>query len=144
MPSSRLLLLACIALILFDNACGGYSSSNSSSCFVNTLNVSPPSATADHNMAPPGNSQQFMAFGGQTSNANCAYTQATLTTVSWTVSDTTNATIGNTMTGNAQTNNYGLATCLHSAATPITVTAVLPAGQNSGHTASGTAILTCK
>jgi len=62
----------------------------------------------------------------------------------WTVSDTTNASIGNTITGNPQTDNYGLATCLHSSNNPITVTATLPSGANSGHTATGTGTLTCK
>lgn len=70
--------------------------------------------------------------------------QSNLTNVTWTVSDTTNASIGNNMTGNPQTDNFGLATCLHSSSTPITVTATLPPGSNSGHMATGTATLNCK
>jgi hypothetical protein len=143
MHSRRVLFTICIALAVGCSACGGYSSS-SSSCFFNTLNISPPSASADHNLASPGNSQQFLAFGGQAAAGNCSYTQANLTNVMWTVSDTTNASIGNTITGNPQTDNYGLATCLHSSNTPITVTATLPSAANSGHTATGTATLTCK
>jgi hypothetical protein len=143
MYPSRFLFTLCIALALGCSACGGYSSNSSSNCFFNALNISPSSATADHNLLAPGNSQQFMAFG-QASSSSCTYTQANLTNVSWSVSDTTNANIGNTMTGNPQTDNYGLATCLHSSNAPITVTAMLPSAANSGHTASGTATLTCK
>ena len=70
--------------------------------------------------------------------------QSNLTNVTWSVSDTANASIGNTMTGNPQADNFGLATCLHSSATPITVTATLPSSANSGHTAMGNATLSCK
>jgi len=143
MTPSRLLLAVCVALAIACSSCGGYSG-NSSNCFINTLNISPPSGVADHNLAAPGNSQQFSAFVGQASSSGCTYMQSNLTNVMWSVSDTANASIGNTMTGNPQTDNFGLATCLHFAATPITVTATLPAGSNSGHTATGTATLSCK
>ena len=143
MRSQPFLFTICIALAIGCNACGGYSS-NSSNCFFNTLNVSPPSASADHNLAAPGNSQQFQAFGGQASAGNCTYTQSNLTNVTWSLSDTANASIGNTFTGNPQTDNYGLATCLHSSNTPTTITATLPSAVNSGHTATATATLTCK
>ena len=65
MRSQPFLFTICIALAIGCNACGGYSS-NSSNCFFNTLNVSPPSASADHNLAAPGNSQQFQAFAQRT------------------------------------------------------------------------------
>jgi len=143
MTPSRLLLTLCVALAIACSSCGGYSG-NSSNCFINTLNVSPASGAADHNLAAPGNSQQFSAFVGQASSSGCTYMQSNLTNVTWSVSDTTNASIGNTMTGNPQADNFGLATCLHSANTPITVTDTLPSSANSGHTAMGTATLSCK
>jgi len=143
MRHSRFLFTICTALAIGCSACGGYSSNSSSNCFFTSLNVSPPTGSADHNLAAPGNSQQFLAFG-QPSSSSCAYTQASLTNVSWSLSDPTNASIGNTITGNPQTDNYGLATCLHSSSTPITVTATLPSSANSGHNAMGTATLTCK
>ena len=143
MTRSRLLFTISLALALASNACGGYSG-NSSNCFISSLSVSPPTAIADHNLFPPGNSQQFSAFVGQASSSACAYMQSNLTNVMWTVSDPANATIGNSMTGNPQTDNFGLATCMHSSSAPITVTATLPPGANSGHTATGAATLNCK
>src|SRR5690349_2511190 len=142
MTRLRLLFMICVGLALACNACGGYSS-NSSNCFISSLSISPASAIADHNLLPPGNSQQFAAFVGQASSGSCAYAQSNLTNVTWAVSDTTNASIGNTMTGTAQ-DNFGLATCLHSSNAPVTVTATMPAGSNSGHMATGTATLNCK
>ncbi|HEX7285302.1 MAG TPA: hypothetical protein VF532_03930, partial [Candidatus Angelobacter sp.] len=59
------------------------------------MNVSPGTATVNHAAAVPGNSQQFSAF--QTSAPNgCAFALSNLQTVTWTVSDTVNASISNT------------------------------------------------
>ncbi|HEX7288756.1 MAG TPA: hypothetical protein VF532_21405, partial [Candidatus Angelobacter sp.] len=83
----------------------------------------------------PGNSQQFSAF--QTSAPNgCAFALSNLQTVTWTVSDTVNASISNT-----HDVTFGVATCINAAASSITVTATTPPSNPVKVTATGS--LTC-
>ncbi len=105
---------------------------NSTFCFVSTLNVSPQNATV-----PPGNSQQFLAFGSTTTVA-CTITNSNLRSVTWSVSDPVNVTISNTPDA-----TFGNAACTGATAGPVTVTATLPASANGGHPVTGTATLVC-
>ena len=125
-PLSRL-----AALLLTLAGCGG-----NHVCKISTINVSPNSATINHAAAPPGNTQQFDAF--QTSApSGCAFAQSNLTTVTWTVSDPVNVSIGAT----SQDPNFGKATCKNATAGPVTVTGTVPAGD--GTNVVNTASLTC-
>lgn len=82
----------------------------------------------------------FLAFQTSASNG-CAFTAAQLQTALWSVSDTVNASISNS---HDQSNtNYGRATCINAAPSPITVTAAVPSG-NSNTAISANATLTCK
>ena len=119
-------------------SCGGVGSSNQ--CLVTGINVSPQAVTIDHSAAAPANSQMFLAF--QTSSSpGCAFTAAQLQNALWSVSDPVNASISNSHDQNNV--NYGRATCINAAPSPITVSASVPSG--NGSTALGAnATLTCK
>lgn len=125
-----LLLLLVFSLV----GCGG-STTPTPACFITGINVSPKTATADHSAPPPGNMQHFDAFQSS-APSGCAFTLASLQNTTWTVSDTVDASIGN-----QQNVNYGTATCISAAASPITVTATVPSG--NGANVSATATLTC-
>jgi len=107
-------------------------------CHFSSLNVSASGpTTADHTAVPPGNKVHFSAFG-MSQQSECGSTQANLTNVTWSVSDTANVSISNT-----QDITFGDATCLKATSGPITVTATLPSDLNNGFAASGTATMTC-
>ena len=101
------------------------------------VRVSPQSATVDHQAAPPGNSQKFLAFG--VASAGCVVPLSNLLNVTWSVSDTTNVSISN-----ANDATFGTATCLGATSGPATITATLLASANNGQSVSGTAALTCQ
>jgi hypothetical protein len=130
-------------VLLFLSLFAGCGETDCSSLIA--VNVSPQSATADHNAAPPGNAMQFAAFG--TAPSGCIVPaigpknpipQSSLNDVVWSVSDPTNVSISN-----AQDATYGTATCLAATAGPVTVTANLPANRNHGKALAGTATLSC-
>lgn len=102
------------------------------------MNVFPKTATVDHTAAAPGNTQHFDAFQSS-APPGCAFTLAARQDAVWTVSDPVNASISNS---HDQLNaNYGTATCINAAASPITVTATVPSG--NGANVSAAASLTC-
>lgn len=117
-------------LLGFILACG-----DSRICVIVSLDVSPASATVDHNVASPGNSVQFFAFG-QGPNG-CGAAGASLPDVTWSVSDAAHVSISNTADA-----TFGTATCMHATASAVTVTATRPATSSSKQIA-GTATLTC-
>jgi hypothetical protein len=127
-PSLLFLLLA-----IFCIGCGGKSQVD---CTPLDLGVSPQTATADHAAAPPGNQASFIAFNGL--RPGCPPTPGPIRTdVKWSVSDTVNTKIGNTLNV-----DYGVATCINATPSPVTVTAT---GTNGlGATITGTATLACK
>jgi hypothetical protein len=128
------LLCAFGLVILGGTGCGGHSQPN---CAVAPgLGVIPSAATADHVAASPGN--QFLFVSADAIPQGCPPTPGPIRSdLKWSVSDTTNAKIGNT-----QNVDYGLATCINAASAPITVTAT---GTNTqGTTITGTGALTCK
>ncbi len=125
-------------VVLAATLAGCHAVVNGGTCRYESLAVSPATATADHAAIPPGNGQQFLAFGrGLT--AGCAAVQSNLPNVTWTVSDAVNVTISN-----AADTTSGVATCKAATAGPVTVTATLPADKNSGLMVSGTGSLTCR
>lgn len=131
-------LTASLPLVLLALVgCGG-SATPTMGCFITAMKVFPSTATVNHAAAAPGNSQHFDAF--QTgAPPGCVFTASSLQTATWTVSDPVNASISNS---HDQFNaNYGTATCINAAPSPITVTATVPSGNGSNVTA--TAALTC-
>ena len=130
-----LLLSSALLCLLAIAGCG--SVTTVPDCYYASLAVSPSAATADHAASPPGNSQRFLAWGHGTKEG-CFTLQSNLSNVTWSVSDTLAVTISN-----AQDPTYGLATCVNSTLSPVTVTATLPADKNSGHQITGTATLSC-
>jgi len=100
--------------------------------------VSPNTATADHTAAQPGNQQQFVAFNSFPIKRGCpAITAAILNNVTWSTSDPGNVSISNT-----QGPTCGVATCINSVSSAVTITAAQP--RQGGSTFTGTASLTCK
>jgi hypothetical protein len=122
-----------LLLIIFCIGCGGKSQVD---CTPLDLAVSPQTATADHAAAAPGNQISFIAFDGL--RPGCPPTPGPIRTdLKWSVSDTVNTKIGNTLNV-----DYGVATCINATPSPVTVTAT---GTNGlGTTIMGTATLTCK
>jgi hypothetical protein len=113
-----------IALLLLGvviAGCGG----STQTCTI-TANISPPSATADHALAPLGNQVQFMTQ----SNAvgNCPLTPDVLGV--WATSNTANTSI----------NQQGVATCLNATSTPAMIT---NSGKIRGTTSFLPATLAC-
>ena len=56
---TAVLSAVCILLCLAPTGCGGKSATE---CRVLSINVGPGAATVNHAAAPPGNTQQFLAF----------------------------------------------------------------------------------
>jgi len=128
------LLIALTSILLISNTgCGGHSQPDCS--VVLALTVAPQTATADHLAASPGNKITFV--GANDTVPGCIPTPGPIRLdLNWSVSDTTNVTIGNTANV-----DYGVATCVHATPSPATVTAT---GTNRlGATIHGTATLAC-
>src|SRR5215472_11882022 len=113
--------------LLATVGCGG------SSCNVDSLVVTPPTATLSHTAAAPGNSQTFNAvnhIGG--GGGVCTGNAAALRISNWTVSDPSvhlSSSPAPTVT----------ATCTAAVTSPVTVTATSVDGQNL----TGQASLNC-
>ncbi|PYX88958.1 MAG: hypothetical protein DMG67_16145 [Acidobacteria bacterium] len=128
--------LAAITLpMLLVAAIAGCSGMHGSTCDITAINVDPPSATADHNAAPPGNSKQFFAFASAAS-PGCAVMHSNLNNVTWSVSDTVHVSISN-----VHDQTYGVATCMGATTAATTITAIVPSGP--GKNVSATATLSC-
>ncbi|HET9839410.1 MAG TPA: hypothetical protein VFR84_14360 [Candidatus Angelobacter sp.] len=122
-----------VAFILVALAgCGGKSSTV---CKINSITVSPATATVNHAAAPPGNTQQFAAFIAS-EPSGCAFILSNLPNATWSVSDPINVSIAN-----PPDPAFGTATCKAATAGPVTVTATVPAGD--GANVTNTASLTC-
>jgi hypothetical protein len=127
-------LVAALTIPATLTGCGG-----SPDCTVTALSITPPSATASHVAAPPGNKVLFIGTDNKsTEPSGCAISQvvAIRTDLKWTASDAVNVTIGNT-----QGVDYGVATCNNATTQPVTITATGPNAKNA--TISGAASLTC-
>lgn len=115
-------------MLLITASCGG----SSSGCTVVGLNVTPPSATADHTAAAPGNGETFSAsdlFVG----SGCVGITAALINSNWTASDPS-------VHLSAVPASQVTATCTAAVANPVTIKAV----SVSDPTLTGQATLVCK
>jgi len=112
--------------------CGGKSTTM---CKINSINVSPATATVNHAAAPPANTQKFAAFIAS-EPSGCAFILSNLPNATWSVSDPVNVSIANPPDPAS-----GTATCKAATAGAITVTATVPAGD--GTNVANTAALTC-
>ena len=122
-------LLFCASFIIF----GGSASASASDCRLTSLNVAPPSATADHAAATPANGQVFTASNHFTGSGPCVQNAAMMVNANWTVSDPSvhlSATQGNHVT----------ATCTAVLAKPVTIKATAV----SDPKLTGQSSLTCK
>ena len=122
--------LLALSLCLGIAGCGG----STPVCKLTSSSMSPGSAVVNHNAAAPANTQQFAAFDTSTV-PGCAHSLSSLTTATWSVSDTTNVSISNVHDA-----TYGVATCKGATAGAATVTATVPVGD--GTNVSNTASLT--
>jgi hypothetical protein len=125
-----------LLLAVFGIGCGG--KSQVVDCTPLDLGISPQTATADHAAAAPGNQVSFIAFNGL--RPGCPPTPGPIRTdLKWSVSDTVNTKIGNTLNV-----DYGVATCINATPSAVTVTATGTNGAGTGTLISGSATLTCK
>jgi hypothetical protein len=123
-------LLLAAALVLAG--CG-----NHQDCALTALTVAPPSASADHIAAAPGNQIQF--FAGASSSKGCALAACmNCWGQTWSVSDPVNVSISNGV------NDNGTATCLGTTNGPVTITATTQVAGKSAHTLTATSTLTCR
>ncbi len=130
----RTLTCVCVGLVLI----GAFGCGDAADCGPVGVSVSPNTATADHTAAQPGNQQQFVAFNSFPIKRGCpAITAAILNNVTWSTSDPGNVSISNT-----QGPTCGVATCINSVSSAVTITAAQP--RQGGSTFTGTASLTCK
>lgn len=133
-PRAFLPFLLPLLFIAGSAGCGGHSAPDCSVAIA--LGVVPNTATADHLAAAPGNKISF--FGSDILPNGCIPQPSPFRTdLKWSVSDTANVSIGNTPKV-----DYGVATCINAAPTPVTVTATGP--NRLGATMSGSSTLTCK
>jgi hypothetical protein len=111
--------------------------------YTNVVTVSPAVGSADHLAVAPGDQQQFSAFSQELPTANssgCAVPNVIAKlTPTWTVSDSTNVKISS-----AQDATNGVATCIGTTKSPITVTALGALTAGGATQTLGTATLTCK
>ena len=99
--------LALVFLCASMSACG----TSSDRCVVTTA-ITPVNATADHNVAAPGNQVQFSLSSLVKGNCPLIPDQIGV----WSTSDPVNTTISN------QAPTQGLATCVNATPTPATIT----------------------
>lgn len=123
-------VVATLALAFAGISCGG---TMNPACMV-AINVTPANAAADHLFGGASSQQTFSAFA--VAAPGCSVQQSALKNVTWSVSDTSAATISN-----ASDATFGTATCRNSTSNPVTVTAMMAAG---GQIISGTATLDCR
>jgi len=128
--------LLLLLLVMFNAGCGGTSAQQPDCSTAVALGIVPSSGSADHAAASPGNKVSF--FASDVLPQGCIPRPGPIRhDLHWTVSDTTNTTIGNTPNV-----DDGLATCANATPAPVTVTATGP--NERGTTISGTATLTCR
>jgi hypothetical protein len=111
--------------------CDGSGTAPGATCTI-TADVIPVSATADHNLAAPGNQVPFLASSTVTGNCPLIPDQ----TGSWSTSDAVNTTL----TTDAQIPTQAVATCRTTTSTPATINY---SGTVRGHGFT-TGTLTCR
>jgi hypothetical protein len=108
--------------------CGG----TTSNCGVTGLNIAPPTATVNHAVAAPGNSETFSSTFRFTNNPGCPAITAALVNSNWTASDSS-------VQLSPSPTSVVTATCTVAITGPITITATSADGQML----TGQASLTC-
>lgn len=127
---SRLFAVVSLGLILLITVgCGG---SGSGTCQPVAINVNPPTASADHAAAAPGNSQVFSATEQLGGGGACPSATGALINSNWTASDPS-------VHLSPSPTNQLTATCTAMVGSPVTIAAT--AADGSGLT--GHASLTC-
>jgi len=139
LPSVLLALAAAGAIPLL----GGCATGATVCSGTNVVTITPATATADHMAPAPGDQQQFQALSQYqltTNSPGCAVPTviAKLTPI-WTVSDTVNVKISS-----AQDATNGLAICIGTTKSPVTVTALGSPVSGGATQTLATATLTCK
>ncbi len=117
-----------VSIALLSMGCGG----NLVPCPVSAviaLNVSPATASVNHAVAPPGNTQAFLS---QVASTACGTTTAALASSNWTASDPS-------VQLSPSPNTQVTATCTAAVVNPVTITAV----SADGRMLTGRAMLTC-
>lgn len=135
--TSYLFFLLVSFFMVLNAGCGGTAAPPPPDCSTAVaLGIVPNSGAADHLAAPPGNKVSF--FASDVLPDGCIPRPGPIRQdLHWTVSDTANVSIGNTVNV-----DYGVATCINAAPAPVTVTATGP--NERGATISGTATLACR
>jgi hypothetical protein len=105
---------------------------NTPDCGVTGLTVGPATATVDHTVASPANTQTFSAFFQFKANSGCPAITAALVNSNWIASDPS-VHLSSSPSGQVT------ATCTAKGANPVTISAT----QVGGQTFSGQATLTC-
>lgn len=124
-----------LAATVLATACGD----EKQTCKWVALNLTPPSASANHTAASPNNEAQFAANAAPSSG--CLVPECINCTpgVTWTVSDPVNVSISP-----VENQSVAIATCMGATASPVAITATAPASTGTTETVSGTATLTCQ
>ena len=128
---NKLVVLAMlVVLVLIWGSCNSAGDGS-----LRAIRVDPSTATVSATAAAPNNQVRFVAWpewnGG-------FHPTSSLGNVDWTSSDPQNVPISN-----VRDVTHGVATCLHSATGPVTITATAPKETGSSETITGTATLTC-
>lgn len=127
-------LLALIPLLAIAPGCGSHPPMPDCTIAI-AIGIAPSTASADHLAPAPGNMVSFT--GGDVSPAGCLPQPARFRQdLQWSVSDTTDVSIGNTLNV-----DYGVATC--NKATPAPATVMATGTNRLGQTIIGTSSLTC-
>jgi hypothetical protein len=124
-----ILLSALMWLMIALSGCGA------PSCGFIGIKIDPQTATVDHTAAPPTNGLTFTAVAA-TVPPGCGVMHSNPAHVTWSVSDSVNASISN-----VHDPMNGTATCSGPTNRAATVTVTMPSGNS---TLKGTAMLTCQ
>ena len=144
MRSTEKAFLPITALTIAVLLCGCSTSPQTCSNGTTVTEIAPAVATADHMAVAPGDQQKFTEFTKYTPPASgmvCPMPEVIQAppVVTWTASDNTDIKISS-----AQDATNGLATCLGTTKTAVTVTAIgTPVNGGTGQVL-GTATLSCK
>lgn len=128
---SKLIVLTMLAAIVL--VCGSCNSAGDGA--LRAIRVDPATATATASAATPDNQVRFVAWPEWNGGFHPA---SNLGNVDWASSDPVNAPISN-----VRDVTHGVATCLHVANGPVTITATAPKETGSSEPIAGTATLTC-
>jgi hypothetical protein len=116
---------------------GGVNGKSQLYCMI-ALTVEPPTGSADHRAAAPGNQVKYAAWYGPTQGSSCLIPELDVTNATWTSSDPLDVQVSS-----APGDTNGLATCTGATSGAATLTASYTPAAGSAPV-SGTATLTCQ